>query len=94
MVGRGKEQPPATLADRAGMALGSAALAFPFAAFLWFALQQFLATESDASLLPFRVVWYFTGLIAVLGFLLAENVLIAIFTALMELAFGEKSKTP
>lgn len=76
------------------MAVGSAALAFPLAAFLWFALQQFLATGSEVGLLPSSLVWYFTGLIAVLGFLRAENVLIAIFTALMELAFNQKSKTP
>ncbi len=76
------------------MAVGSAALAFPLAAFLWLALQQFLATETDINFLPFRAVWYFTGLIAVLGFLRAENVLITIFTALMELAFNGKSRTP
>ncbi|AXQ27783.1 hypothetical protein D0B54_03445 [Solimonas sp. K1W22B-7] len=84
----------ATLTDRIAVAFGSALFAFPLAAITWFGWLQLVPSDGVVEHLSFKYVWYFTGFMAALGFLLLENFLVAILAALMEYVFETKSKTP
>jgi uncharacterized RDD family membrane protein YckC len=68
---------PATLLDRFGMALLSGVLAFLSAFAIWTLIA--IGRYGSGLVLPFEPVLWFTAVMAVLGFLTAESLLVTIF---------------
>ena len=77
---RAKPSTADTFGDRLAVAFGSGVFALLLGAFVWFAGWQWFATEAW---IPFRYVVWFAAAMAVLGFLLAINVVAAILGGLM-----------
>lgn len=68
---------PATLLDRFGMAALSAILAFLSALAVWAVLA--IGRSGGGLVLPLEYILWFTAVMTVLGFLMAESLLVTIF---------------
>ena len=79
-----RERPP-TLLDRAAIAVFSGLSALGLGSLIWFVLSWRIWMIGP---LPFWPVVYVAGVVAILGFFLAENVVIAVIAGLLEALFG------
>jgi hypothetical protein len=70
---------PLTLVDRLGMAFLSGLIAFLSAGFLWLALAGLNKAGTQIVILPAWPIGWFTGIMAALGFMGADNFLVKAF---------------
>lgn len=77
-------QAPPTLLDRVAIGSFSGLCTLGLGSAIWF----MLSSRWGLAPLPFRPVLYGSAAIAVLGFFLAENVVITVIGALLSLFFG------
>lgn len=84
---------PKTLTDRFALAFFSGATACVLGLIAWFAIAQYVS-DDGRTLLPLRFVWYFALGMALLGFLLAENVIVWVVVALLEAVLGWRTRRP
>lgn len=77
-----------TLLDRVAIGLFSGLCTLVLASFVWFALSWKILLHWRADSIPFEPVIYLSVAVALLGFLLAENVVITVVGWLVELFFG------
>jgi hypothetical protein len=66
---------PITLIDRFALAFLSGLLALLTAGILWLALAGINQAGTHIMFLPVSAIWWFTGIMATLGFFSAENFL-------------------
>ena len=72
--------------DRVGVAFGSGVLAVILGSILWFSFAQL----APNIILPFRYVLYFSGVMALLGFLFGEDPMAELLGGLIEAIFDRK----
>ena len=85
------ENEPPRLFDRFAVAGFSGITAFLTGLLIWFVLVGFNYLGVFVFVLPFSVIWWFTGAMALLGFLLLDNLLAEIFGKVWKIigyAFG------
>jgi len=70
-----QDQSNPSLFDRVAIAFGSAVLAFVTGCLVWLTLAGFNMYASSIAFLPPAWLWWFTGIMAVLGFARMENLI-------------------
>jgi hypothetical protein len=70
---------PITLIDRLGMAFLSGLIALLSAGFLWFVLAGLNRAGTQIVILPAWTIWWFTDIMAALGFIGIDNFLVKAF---------------
>jgi hypothetical protein len=85
VIKREPREKPATLFDRVAVAVWSGAFALVLGSILWALLAHLFRFTP---LFPYLFIVYFAAGMAVLGFLLCENVIVALLVGLMEAVYG------
>ena len=78
-VRRQDEEEAPRLFDRFAVALFSGVTAFLTGLAIWFVFVGFNYMGTFVFVIPFSIIWWFTGVMALLGFLLLDNLIAEIF---------------
>jgi hypothetical protein len=83
---------PTTFFDRIAIAFGSAVVAFITGCIVWLTLAGLNRFAVPVAVLPSALLWWFTGLMAVLGFFRMENLLAKALARAWDLGSSQKTE--
>jgi hypothetical protein len=78
------QKDPIKLIDRFAVAFLSGLFAFVTAGILWFALAGINRGSNQIVILPINTIWWFTGIMTLLGFFLVENILVGVLDKVLK----------